>query len=675
MKRAFAHIGFSVAITLIVMCLASTKFVIASTIGLAILFIASLCLSYFRENASVPLCIGSALLACVLMLGFNKFVVAPQQELDGTRQDISFYTIDLEDMDSYGNYIYKAKLTDGKKIRVKSEASLDADCYTIINARAEFHSLGDSAYGSYGYWSDGIYLTATIDKFTVTDSVVRSPMVHILHLRQEIVSAFEDAIGDNEAGIAIALVTGNKKGISRLTYDYFRFSGATHIMAVSGLHLSVVAGGLYLLMRRVKINDYVSSVVTILVILSYIALAGFSKSVVRAGVMMIVMVVAPLFKAYGDSINSLGLAVFLICLNPYAVTDVSALLSVLSTLAMIIASRILPSEKANFDTPPKKKLILNFIERFNSVFFSIFVLLFTLPVIYIYYGYITVASILANIVVVPLGSVAMMLCVATFGFYKLGIAQLIAKFTKSFIHLIIVFLRFVSSNENSIVPLGEYFALVIAGVLVIIAVCFIFANSVLLKKGVAISLVLVIVSSGIIYGYTKDSSYAYVTKNGACVVVHNGDTIVGGISNLDDCYDVKSFLVSHNEDIDLLINNGDADSSVALTQSIHTDIVLTHDLDENILDNGCFDDIEVKNNCVINFDDMTLRYRNDNYTVSIGDVDVYVGKAKSNADICVNRINSSIKDRSGLIDLTYGDIVYIIKDNGFSARRVNSWQE
>lgn len=679
MKRVFAHIGFSVAITLVVASLLSTKILILSTIGLAILFIASLCLRCFRSNISIPLCLGASTFALVLFLTVTSLVVASQLERAGTSEDISFYVVDLEERNEYGEYIYTAKLTDGGKIRVKSDIPISAEYYTVINVKAKLYAIGDKPFNSYGYWSKGIFLSATLDKFSVTNGYVRSPMVHILHLRQEIMSAFDSLIGGDEAGVAIALITGNRDRISRLIQDYFRFSGATHIMAVSGLHLTVVAGSILLLLRKLRVPSSVVSPIAITIILSYIALAGFSKSVVRAGIMMIMMVIALLLRTYGDSLNSLGLAVFLICLNPFAVTDIGAMLSVLSTLAMIIAGREDFGVATTFESRADERLKARLVNRIVSVRLTIYVLIFTLPVLFIYFGYVNISSIISSLVVVPLGSLAMILALITFLFFKLHIgigASLFAYLTKGLIHIIIAILRYISSFSASSLPLGNYFALVIIGVLVIIAVCFIYKNGVLLKQGIALSLVFAIAFSMFVYGYTKDYSYVYVTKNGASVIEHNGYTIVGGVRDKSDYYGIHSYLLSRNEDIDLLVDNGDVVSTVELTQAIHTNILLSDDLDSYILDVGCFDDIEIKNDYAIDFGDgFVLKYHYGEYSVSVDDVTIYCGKINNSSDIFIDTSTATITDRAGQINLDNGDIIYTIKDNGFSARRMKAWQE
>ena len=68
MKRVFAHIGFSSALTLLILNLVSVRFVPVITAGLAAVFAASLALKKYRQAAAVPVCLGSALFACLLFM-------------------------------------------------------------------------------------------------------------------------------------------------------------------------------------------------------------------------------------------------------------------------------------------------------------------------------------------------------------------------------------------------------------------------------------------------------------------------------------------------------------------------------------------------------------------------------------------------------------------------------
>ena len=106
MKRAFAHIGFSTAVTLLVANLVATKILIFISIGLAVLFAASLILVRYRKAIALPLCLGSSLLACVLCIFVMSTVAQPQLAMDGQRADVQMYVTDDGSLGDDGRYHY-----------------------------------------------------------------------------------------------------------------------------------------------------------------------------------------------------------------------------------------------------------------------------------------------------------------------------------------------------------------------------------------------------------------------------------------------------------------------------------------------------------------------------------------------------------------------------------------
>lgn len=691
MKRIFAHIGFSVAVALLAISLLETKIIICITIGLAILFVASLCLSYFRRNVSFPLCFGSALLACVMFLCAFNLVATPQIELDNTDCKISFYSIDLEDRDSNGAYVYIAKTTSisvpnapqNIKLRVKSNSPLNVEPYEVVEARATLYSLADNPYSSFGYWADNIFLTAKVTNVVETGVVKKSPMISILRGRVRVIQAFKLMLSPDEAGVAIALLTGNKAYIQPKALNMFRYSGATHIMAVSGLHLTVVAGAIYLLLRKFRTPNIINALVTNTVMLSYISLAGFSKSAVRAGVMMLIMTIAPLFKSRADSLNSLGVALFVICLNPFAVTDCSVLLSVVAVLALIVTASsdfVRHNAVSNMDSPPVKRVQAFVDSKATGVIASLAVLLMTAPIMYMCYGSMSISSLVSNFIAVPFGSLAMILSVVAFCFFGIGanaITAVVARVLQITVDVLLWLVEELSSFSGSLVHLGEYASLIIVGAMIIIAICFIFNNSVLLKRGLALAIVFVVIASGAIAYLTSDNSTMLVTQNGAVVINHNDKTIVSNVKNTSDYYDIYTYLSSNNMNIDLLVDNGDSDIASRLTNVVYTNTVLTHQLNQCMLDSGCYKSIELKDKCHMNFGDgFVLDFDSGEYITNVGDISVALSMGNlMNTDVVVYNDNNVAVDHNGVVELSDGNVLYTFTNDGFSVRRINQWLE
>lgn len=693
MKRVFAHIGFAFAVSLLVLNLLPENYILIVAAGLAVIFIASLLLPKYRQAITVPICIGSALLACFVFLIVYNGAVVPQRELAFESADASFYIVDAAEK-SDDSYSYTVKTTainregapQNIRLRVKCSEKINAEPYRIINAKLTFYTIGDSAVNSYGYWSDGIYLSSSAENIELTDETVSSPWHYVLNLRMDIINTLYNLIGGDEGALAAALLTGYKGLLSSEVYNNFKLAGASHLMAVSGLHLSVITGALVYLLKRLRINDKVTVMISLFAVLVYTGIAGFSKSVIRAGIMMAVLLAGRLLSRRSDSLNSLGFAVFLICLNPFAVYDVGAMLSVLSVLSIItlypvlikIVDKKAMSETDGFIAVTYTK---KFGVRIAAGFFVAFsVMIYTLPVIYLYYNAVNLISLISNIILVPIGSAAMVLCLIAYLLAKIHL-PFFALFAGLWNKILLTAVKFFASFKHSTVALGGYFGLVIAGVLILFAFCFILNNKQLMRFAAAVSAIMLVGSAVFSNVYYRDKVQVLVAENSAAVITCGGKTVVYGVESESDYYSVYDYLFSNRYDVDtLIISSGDYEYSLRLIEHIRCDTVVSYHFDDALLQQTQCSNVFVVNEFEYEFtDDCSVKFQIDTdgkyFFSKIFDTTLFISDDfVSNCDIIVR--NDVIQDSFGSIDLSNGDIIYTIADNhSMRAGRVDIWQK
>lgn len=366
MKRVFAHLGFSAAVMLLILNFFSVTF---AYVALGVV-LAALCLVLsvprLRQGVSVWLCLAGAVVACVTFLVGVHAAYLPQQKLVGQTAQVQFYVTDVPDG------IYTGKVT--------------------------FASTGENGYAAWGKFSDGEFLSGKAARVRKTDQSAPGSAVALIQMRHAISSRFAAVLPGDRGALATALITGSKTNLSVGAVSRFRTCGATHLMAVSGLHLSVIVGSLYWLLRKLRLPAWLTTVLTGAVLLVYDGVAGFSASVVRASLMMAVLLAARLFGRKADGLNSLGLAVFLLCTDPFAVTDVSLQLSVTSVLSLLTLSPVLNKSLARLHIP-------KFLRQSFSA--TVSVLLYTLPFMWLSFGQTALLSLLSNLVLIPLAQVAM----------------------------------------------------------------------------------------------------------------------------------------------------------------------------------------------------------------------------------------------------------------------------
>ena len=101
---------------------------------------------------------------------------------------------------------------------------------------------------------------------------------------------FESSLDNSTSALAYAVIFGDKSALNSKTIDGFRYSGLSHILAVSGLHTTLLFGLFAFLLSRVRaLNRNATGIIISILILFYAYICSFSPSVVRAGIMCIVM--------------------------------------------------------------------------------------------------------------------------------------------------------------------------------------------------------------------------------------------------------------------------------------------------------------------------------------------------------------------------------------------------
>ncbi len=689
MKRAFAHIGFSFAVTLLVANLLSVNILIPITIGLAVLFAASLAIKRYRQACSVPLCLGSAFFACLLLLFVTSAVLLPQLNLDGKNADVTLYLTDRGQYGDDGAYRYSAvaeqTVIDGAaqkvNVRLKSNAKLNVHGYRIIHANVDFYSIGDNAVDSHGYWGKNVFLTAKLNSYYVTDKYHSSPMSMIFKIRQDIADRIMLMLPGDEGALAVAMLTGDRSRLSLTLLNRFKLAGATHIMAVSGLHLTALTGLALLIMRMMRLSERTQSVLTIALILFYVSLAGFSKSVVRAGIMMAVLCFGDLIGRRADSLNSLGLAVLIMCLNPYAVYDIGAMLSVLSVLSLIVLYPLFGKHLPVKSTMDSDRFSL--VSRFkntaygalSALFVSLSIFLFTAPVMCAFFGYFNVSGIASNILIVPLASLAMPLAMVTYivSLFRVNIlTAILARVLELLTGLIVKAVNFFSSFSGTTTRADNLTGVTIAAVLVLLAFCFMINPKVLVRPTAVICTVLTLVISIASAFWSSNSGNIFISPSGAVVVDDGYSVIVSGVSDRSSYYDAYDYLRAGKMNIDFLIIYGDSYYSVQLSQQITTNTVLMSEFEDAVLTSDSHADIQVTDEYNVRLGaDMMLRYTRDGY---VADVNGFTVGTLTGAEVYIGE--KMIRDSAGTIMMDNGGgVIYDIDDDKtYGVRRLREWQ-
>jgi competence protein ComEC len=142
--------------------------------------------------------------------------------------------------------------------------------------------------------------------------------------------------------LLIGMLLGEKSFIPPYLKEIFTEAGIMHILAVSGLHVGIIAMALLILLGMLKLPKKLKMLTLILILIMYASITGFRPSVLRATIMFILLIGGKLINR-GRNLNiSLFFAAFLILLsNPLILYDAGFLLSFIVTFSIINLSPIL----------------------------------------------------------------------------------------------------------------------------------------------------------------------------------------------------------------------------------------------------------------------------------------------------------------------------------------------
>ena len=220
----------------------------------------------------------------------------------------------------------------------------------------------------------------------------------------------EELLPEKEAGILMAMLLGERSGVDRELKELYRQNGIAHVLAISGLHVSLMGTVIMMLLGLCRMSRRKAAVITILLLFLYGFLTGFSPATLRAIWMMTAVNLGSVLRRTADLPTAAGGALFLILMvRPYRITSSGLLMSFLSVAGIIAGGafykRIFDRERFLFLPLKLRAPMKHFVEM---LLFSVTLQLFLEPVMLRDYYSVSPYSPLLNLLVVPLLTVAVM---------------------------------------------------------------------------------------------------------------------------------------------------------------------------------------------------------------------------------------------------------------------------
>ncbi|MBR6285726.1 MAG: ComEC/Rec2 family competence protein [Bacteroidaceae bacterium] len=220
-----------------------------------------------------------------------------------------------------------------------------------------------------------------------------------LRIRHSIVASIPDSLfSDEDNAVLVALTLGEKSMLDEGVRRDYSNAGASHVLALSGLHLSIVYGVLLFLfgadVRRPRWRAFVQ-IPILIIVWSYVLLAACPLSLLRAAIMATFFSVGIMLGKGGNALNTLSLSAFAILLfSPDSLFDVGFQLSYAAVYSILLLFQPL------YALLKFRFAVLRY--AWGLVCVSVVAQVGVAPLVVLYFGNVSLSFVVTNLVVIPL---------------------------------------------------------------------------------------------------------------------------------------------------------------------------------------------------------------------------------------------------------------------------------
>lgn len=392
-------------------------------------------MGFFILGREYPCCnpVGAVMLGVALSFVWiwfvNRNALANVRGLDGQTVQMTLEATDYSYPTDHGQAVDAKFSYRGKTYRVKVYYNSEKTARPADQISGTFRfrmTLKSGEREASYHQGKGIYLLAYGNE-SVTVTPGTPTWTHYPAIfRQKLVDLINGCFSADTGGFARALLLGDTTGLDYAMDTAFKLSGIRHIVAVSGLHVSILFTLLY---RFVRKNRYLTLIFCLPVLLLFAAMAGFSASVTRACIMQLLMILSLVLNREYDPPTALSFAALvMLTVNPLVITDIGFQLSVGCIAGILLFSESIQGwllDKKRLGSAKGKGLIPQCKRWFSSsVSISLSAMTLTAPLCAIHFGTVSVIGVVTNLLTLWLVTYVfygiMLVCVTGLLFPALG---------------------------------------------------------------------------------------------------------------------------------------------------------------------------------------------------------------------------------------------------------------
>lgn len=375
--------------------------------------------------------------------------------------------IEYRNVGSKENEKYKEEKYKNTKLilSVNRNKNIELEYGDKVLIKGEFVEPSEARnYGGFDYKeylkSIKIYGTIKADNVEFLANNNNSIFTFANNINLKIKENINKLIPEKYSAIFTGLILGDTSKVEEEVNDNFKIANISHVLAISGMHITYIVLGIELLLKK-GIGKRKTRIVTIIILVIYMFITGFSPSVVRASLMGIIMLISKLIHRKNDIWTSISLSLLILLVyNPFLILNVGLQLSYLGTIGIVCFNKNvynflrklkIRNKKIKYRINRKIILFMDKIKEILSVTLSaqiviLPILLFNFNILGIYFF---ISNILVSVIIGPIIIVGFV-CILI-SFISIEIAKILSIFMSVGIQILI------SISEISHLPFSKIY--------------------------------------------------------------------------------------------------------------------------------------------------------------------------------------------------------------------------
>ncbi len=315
-------------------------------------------------------------------------------------------------------YLYYLK-TPYKKVAVYFETDA-ISIGSVVTVRGKWRAFSPASNeGSFDFAEDYREQNISFRVFADEIKVERAPFFKfregLYQLQKRITRVFTESMDPKEAGVLARLTVGNRGFMDPDIQKMYQSAGISHILAISGLHISILGYGVYRFLRKIRVPCHICEGIGCGAVLCFVIMSGMGVSAVRALIMYILIMGARAFGRTYDPLNALALAMLVLLIpNPLTLYRSGFLFSFAAMAAIVLVDAVSANSSRKPDERPDTGMPGRFLSAVRGrILAAGFLQLTLLPLTAWFYFEVPLYATFLNLLILPL-------CSALLGFGLAG---------------------------------------------------------------------------------------------------------------------------------------------------------------------------------------------------------------------------------------------------------------